>query len=147
MCAFVCLCVCVCFLILGIIIILFSVEFNKLVRACSLLFRIEWFMIDRFFIFGVASLQIIPILTLTYLQHELSILEKILRKIPSKSLSIMTMLLSFGLMLSQTLSSQETLRTIYPILLIITLSLGIHYTYDVYTIDEGKEENKTRFFF
>ena len=94
-------------------------------------------MIDRYFVFGVASLQIIPVFTLTYLEHELTILANIFHKIPSKLLSILAMLLSFGLMFSQTFSTEDTLRIVCSILFIVTLSLGIHYTYDVYTVDEG----------
>lgn len=97
-------------------------------------------MSDSFFLFGLAGLQIIPIVTLTYLQHELSVLSKIPQKIQSKLLSFIGMLMSFGLMFIYTLSTDVTIRIICAILLTITLSVGIHYTYDIYTVNEGERK-------
>ena len=105
------------------------------------LLRIEWLMSDQFFLFGLAGLQLIPIFTLTYLQHELSVISKLFQKIQSKLLSLLGMFISFGLMLTYSLSTEVTIRIICAILLTITLSIGIHYTYDIYTLDEG-ERNK-----
>lgn len=97
-------------------------------------------MSDQFFLFGLAGLQLIPIFTLTYLQHELSFISKIVQKIQSRRLSLLGMFISFGLMLTYSLSTEVTIRIICTILLTITLSIGIHYTYDIYTFDEGERK-------
>jgi hypothetical protein len=96
-------------------------------------------MIDNFYVFGVASLQLIPIFTLTYLQNEITIISKIFNHIPSKLLSIISMLVSFCLMFINTLSIGQTIKIINSIFLIITLSMSINSTYKDYTIDEGKK--------
>jgi hypothetical protein len=98
-------------------------------------------MIDHFYVFGVASLQLIPIFTLTYLQNELIIISKIIDYIPSKLLSIISMLISFCLMFINTLSIGSTIKIINSILLIITLSMSINSTYKDYTIDEGERSS------
>jgi hypothetical protein len=94
-------------------------------------------MDDIYIVVGVVSLQLIPIFTLTYLQNEISILSNIFVNIQSKLLSITAMLLSFCLVLLNTLFIEQSIRIIISILLIITLSISINYTYKDYTIDEG----------
>ncbi|UJR21762.1 hypothetical protein I4U23_024837 [Adineta vaga] len=90
-----------------------------------------------FFIFGEASLQLISIFTLIYLQNEINEISKLLEKIPSKLLSIRAMWLAYCLMFLSTYLTDHWMRMIISILLIITLSIGINYTYKDYTIDEG----------
>jgi hypothetical protein len=99
-------------------------------------------MSDCFLLFGVASLQLLPIFTLIYLQNELTILLNLFQYLPSKLLSLIAMLLSFSLIFINTLSIGETMRIISTVLLIITLSMSVNYTYKDYTIDEGEERKK-----
>ncbi|CAF1057531.1 unnamed protein product [Rotaria sordida] len=94
-------------------------------------------MENIFIIFGLASLQLLPIFTLVYLQNEIVIISKILENIQSKILSIIAMGFSFCLIFINILSIGQSIRIIISILLIITLSLSINYTYKDYTIDEG----------
>ena len=96
-------------------------------------------MIDRFLLFGLASVQLIPILTLVYLQNEISILSKIFLNIPSKLLTLITIFISFALVFLNTFPIGQPIRIVSSILLIITLSLSMNYTYKDYTIDEGRE--------
>lgn len=94
-------------------------------------------MENIYIVFGIVSLQLIPIFTLTYLQNEISILSNIFGNIQSKLLSIIAMLFAFCLIFINTLLIEQSIKIIISILLIITLSMSINYTYTDYTIDEG----------
>jgi hypothetical protein len=92
---------------------------------------------DNFIVFGKASLQLLPIFALTYLQNEIPIMSKVFANIQSKLCSIAAMMLSFVLIFINTLSMEKSINIIISILLIITLSISISYTYKDYTIEEG----------
>jgi hypothetical protein len=96
-------------------------------------------MDNNFTIFGIASLQLIPIFALTYLQNEIGIISKIFVNIQSKLLSIIAMIFSFCLIFISMLSMEQWIRILISILLIITLSISINYTYKDYTLDEGED--------
>jgi hypothetical protein len=96
-------------------------------------------MDNNFIRFGVASLQLIPIFTLTYLQNEIAIITKILVNIQPKLLSRVAMFISFCLIFISMLSMEQWIRILISILLIITLSMSINYTYKDYTLDEGED--------
>ena len=95
-------------------------------------------MNEIFILVGVASLQLIPIFTVTYLQNELSRVSKVLESIPSRLLSAMAMWLAFGLLFVNTLLAEQSLRIVISVLLINVLSMSINYTYKDYTVDEGR---------
>ncbi|CAF0976184.1 unnamed protein product [Rotaria magnacalcarata] len=94
-------------------------------------------MENIYFAFGLASLQLLPIFTLVYLQNEIATLSNIIQNIPSKILTILGMISSFGLVFINLLTMGHSVSTMNSILLIITLSLSVNYTYKDYTIDEG----------
>ncbi|CAF2040552.1 unnamed protein product [Rotaria magnacalcarata] len=94
-------------------------------------------MENIYFAFGLASLQLPPIFTLVYLQNEIATLSNIIQNIPSKILTILGMISSFGLVFINLLTMGHSVSTMNSILLIVTLSLSVNYTYKDYTIDEG----------
>ena len=96
-------------------------------------------MNNHFSIFGIASLQLIPIFTLTYLQNEIEIISKLFVNVHLKLLSIIAMIFSFCLIFISMLSMEQWIRILISILLIITLSISINYTYKGYTLDEGED--------
>ena len=89
---------------------------------------------------GKASLQLLSIFTLTYLQHEINVIANICTKIPSKFLNLIPMCLAYCLTFLGTLVVNQWIQMIVSVLLIIVLSVGINYTYKDYTIDEGTTE-------
>jgi ABC-type Fe3+-siderophore transport system permease subunit len=99
---------------------------------------------SRFFSFGIAGLQVIPIFALTYLQNELSAWTIIGQ---SKLLNLAAMFASFSLLYTSTWPVGQAIGILITVLLTITLSMSIHYTYRDYTIDEGhfKIVRRTRY--
>lgn len=95
-------------------------------------------MENRFFVYGIAGLQLIPVFTLTYLQNEVWKGSIALPVSQSKLLHQAAMLFSFCLLFLQTLSIGQTISITISILLIMALSISINYTYHEYTLDEGE---------
>jgi hypothetical protein len=97
---------------------------------------------NRFVFFGLVSLQLIPIFTFVYVQHELTKLSFNRLSDQSTLFNLIGMFVSYCLLYIQILSSNPMLSNLISIVLIIALSVSINYTYTEYTIDEGRHENK-----
>ena len=103
-------------------------------------------MDKRFFVYGIAGLQLIPVFALTYLQNELSKGSIRVLISQSKLLHQAAMLFSFCLLFLQTLSIGPAISIVISILLIMALSISINYTYHEYTLDEGERRLSSRAF-
>ena len=103
-------------------------------------------MENRFFVYGIAGLQLIPVFALTYLQNELSKGSIALLINKSKLLHQAAMLFSFCLLFLHTLSIGPAISIAISILLIMALSISITYTYHEYTLDEGRTGASSRSF-
>lgn len=92
-----------------------------------------------FVLAGAVSVQLIPVFTITYLQHELATLPQRLEHLPSRLLSAVATWIAVGLLYANVLLGERWIAVIVSALLINVLSMSIHYTYKDYTVDEGSE--------
>ena len=96
-------------------------------------------MENRFFLYGIAGLLVIPVFTLTYLQNELPKGSISLLISQSRLFNQTAMFFSFCLLFLHTLPVGQLIGIVISILLITALSISINYTYHEYTIDEGEK--------